>query len=98
MEERIDQDTIQRLCGQAKLTLSPKEGESVRKEIDRVIGYFAKIEELDTTETLPLFSVQDQSNVFRVDEAQEYAGRTEDVLSNAPEKKGDFPVVPKVVS
>ncbi|MGN0424767.1 MAG: Asp-tRNA(Asn)/Glu-tRNA(Gln) amidotransferase subunit GatC [Acetatifactor sp.] len=98
MEGRIDQDTIQRLCGQAKLTLSPEERESIRKDIDRVIAYFAKIDELDTSDTLPLFSVQDQSNVFRVDEAQEYAGRTEEVLSNAPEKKGDFPVVPKIVS
>lgn len=98
MEGRIDQETVQRLCRQAKLTLSPEESERIHEDIDRMLDYFARIEEIDTSDTMPLFSVQDLSNVFRPDEAQEYGERTEEALSNAPEKKGDFLVVPKIVS
>lgn len=98
MEGRVDQDTIQRLCEQAKLSLSLEESSSICGDITQVIDYFAKIEEVDTTDTLPLFSVEDQVNVFRTDEAQDYARRTEEMLSNAPEKRGDYLVVPKIVS
>lgn len=98
MRERIDQETILRVCEQAKLTLSSEERERLWRDIDQLMDYFSKIEEIDTAHVSPLFSVQDQSNVFRLDEAQDYLKRTEELLVNAPKKKGDFLVVPKVVS
>ena len=95
---QLDQETLQKLLFQAKLRLTEQEREYIASDIKQIVGYFKKLEEVDTTDTMPLFSVRELQNVFRPDEAEDKARSTEDFLSNAPETQGDFLTVPKIVS
>jgi len=56
----------------------------------------AKLEKLDVSGLEPLAQAVDTHNVFRADEPRPSLSR-DAALQNAPEKTGDFFIVPKII-
>lgn len=96
MAKNITNETIEYISTLAKLDLNSEEREGAKRDMSRMLDYFDKLKELDTTGVEPMSHVFSLRNVFRDDEVTNGDG-SEETLKNAPEKKDNMFVVPKTV-
>lgn len=80
----------------AKLALTEEEREKSRKEMEKILGYVDKLNELDTEGVEPLVSLFWEKNVFREDVITNGDMR-EELIEAAPKKKNGQYKVPKTV-
>jgi aspartyl-tRNA(Asn)/glutamyl-tRNA(Gln) amidotransferase subunit C len=93
---KLEKKDIDKLAHLARLEFSDQEKETVKKDMDKILGFVAKINELDLEKTEPLIYMTEERNVLRTDEAQELITKDE-ALKNAPDRDTDFFRVPKVL-
>jgi aspartyl-tRNA(Asn)/glutamyl-tRNA(Gln) amidotransferase subunit C len=93
---KVDDALIEHLSKLACLEFSPEEKESIRKDLEDMIGFVEKLKELDTTGTEPVVQMSSGMNVFRIDEVGQALPR-EEALHNAPDTDSSFFKVPKVI-
>ena len=96
MANTISSDTIDYVAVMAKLELSGEEKEAAKKDMDRMLDYIDKMNELDTTGVEPLSHLFQVDNVFREDVVTGGDDRDR-ILKNAPEQKDGAFKVPKTV-
>lgn len=96
MASRITDETIEYVGILAKLKLSGEEKEQAREDMQKMLNYIDKLEELDTTGVDPMSHVFPIHNVFREDVVTNGDDR-ENLLSNAPEQRDGQYQVPKTV-
>lgn len=94
--EKIDDATMDNIEILAKLSLSPKEREKAREEMEKMLSYVDKLNELDTENTEPLVHIYEEGVCFREDRVTNGDGRA-DALKNAPKSKEGQYIVPKTV-
>jgi aspartyl-tRNA(Asn)/glutamyl-tRNA(Gln) amidotransferase subunit C len=94
---KITQEEVQRVAKLARLDLSAAEVERMTGQLDAILSYVAKLDELDTTGVAVTTHTQEVVNAFRDDEVQESLPR-EHALQNAPEQNGESFVVPRIIS
>ncbi len=94
MGRRIDDATMDNVELLAKLTLEPKEREKVREEMEQILNYVEKLNELDTEKAAPLVHILQETNVFREDAVTNGDGLA-DAMSNAPRSKDGQYMVPR---
>ena len=92
----IDRKTVENVAKLARLQLTPEELDRYGKQLGAILDYIAKLEKLDVQGLEPLAQAVDMSNIFREDVPRPSLPR-EAALQNAPEKNGDFFIVPKIV-
>ncbi len=92
----VNDELIDQLANLAKLTFKPDEKAGVKKDLQKMISFIEKLNELDTTGVEPLLFMTNEVNVLREDEVNGSITR-EDGLLNAPLKDGQFFKVPKVI-
>lgn len=80
----------------ARLDLTPDEQEQLAGQLDRILEYMDKLNELDTDGVEPMSHAVDVVNVLRPDRAVNEP-RTQALLSNAPARDDDFLSVPKII-
>lgn len=97
MANQISDETMDYVGILAKLSLSAEEVEEAKKDMEKMLDYIDKLNELDTEGVEPMSHVFSVENVFREDVEVPYAGGREAVLSNAPKQKDGSFVVPKTV-
>lgn len=97
MADKISDETIEYVSILAKLELTEKEKEQAKKDMGTMLAYIGKLNELDTTGVEPMSHAFPVENVFREDEVTGGDG-SEDMLRNAPARKGDMFAVPNVMS
>lgn len=90
----ITDETLEYVGILAKLELSEDEKAAARKDMESMLDYIDKLNELDTADVEPMSHAFQTANVFREDTVTNVDGH-EETLSNAPEKKGRSFVVPK---
>lgn len=95
-EKKIDDVTMDNVEILAKLALSSEERTKAMEEMEKILAYVDKLNELDTSEVEPLVHVMPGVNVFREDEVTNGDG-SEESLMNAPKKKENQYMVPKTV-
>lgn len=89
-------ETVTQMAQLARLRLSVAEVELFTRQLNDVLLYVAKLNELDTTDVPPMTHVLDLTNAFRADEAG--AGLPPDeALANAPQQQRQAFVVPKII-
>ncbi len=93
---RISAQTVRDLCDLAQLTLDPAEAERMRSDLERILQYVEKLEELDTEGIPPTSHVLEVPTPTRSDEAGAVLP-VEEVVRNAPEASGGAFVVPRVI-
>ena len=96
MANAISRETIEYVGILAKLELSPEEKEAARKDMERMLDYIDKLNELDTSQAEPMSHVFPVYNVFREDIAENGDG-SGDTLANAPLVKEQGFKVPKTI-
>lgn len=87
---------MQKLAHLSKLTFSEKEKEEIAGDLQRMIGFVEKLNELDLKDVEPLMHMSEERNVLRDDVVKGSISRDEALL-NAPETDGTFFKVPKVI-
>jgi len=93
---KITKKDVEYVAKLAKLRLSKKEKEKFTKQLDQILKYIDKLNELDTKKVKPTSHVLSLKNVFREDKVGKSL-KVEKVLENAPEKIKGFFKVPKVI-
>ena len=96
MANKISDETIEYVGILAKLELTPQERQKAMDEMEKILTYVEKLNELDTDQAEPLVHILPDVNVFREDEVTNGDGR-KDSLANAPKAKEDQYIVPKTV-
>lgn len=92
----ISDETIEYVGILAKLELSEEEKEQAKKDMEEMLDYIDKLNELDTTNVEPMSHVFPVNNVFREDVVTNGDDR-ENMLKNAPAEKDGSYQVPKTV-
>jgi aspartyl-tRNA(Asn)/glutamyl-tRNA(Gln) amidotransferase subunit C len=92
---KIDKNTVDRLAHLARLEFADQEKDRIVNEMNRMLTFIEKLNELDTEHVEPLIYMNDEVNVLREDVAKETITQKE-ALSNAPQKDSDYFRVPKV--
>lgn len=96
MAEKITDETIDYVGILAKLKLSPSEREDAKADMQKMLDYIDKMNELDTSGIEPMSHVFPVKNVFREDVVTNGDAR-EQMLANAPEQRDGQYQVPKTV-
>jgi aspartyl-tRNA(Asn)/glutamyl-tRNA(Gln) amidotransferase subunit C len=80
----------------ARLRFNEEETLVMTSELNNILHYIEKLNEVDTEGVEPLSSIHDQVNVLR-DDVELSPLSTEAVLKNAPDRQDRFFKVPKVI-
>lgn len=96
MANRIDDETIEYVGILAKLKLSDQEKEQAKQDMERMLNYIDRLNELDTEGVEPMSHLFPVQNVFREDEVANADG-SKDTLQNAPGQKDSMFKVPMTV-
>ena len=92
----VNNDLIDKLAHLARLSFNEEEKEQIRLDLEKMIGFVDKINELDLDNIPPMVHLPGETNIFREDEIKDIISR-EDALRNAAVHDGVFFKVPKVI-
>lgn len=92
----VDHSTVDRIATLAKLEFEGNAKDEMVKDLNRIISFVEKLNELNTDGVEPLVYMTDEFNVMREDEIRLEITQKE-ALMNAPKKDSDFFRAPKVV-
>jgi len=96
MAEKITRGEVEHVARLARLALSEEEKELMTRQLDRILGYVDKLNELDTTQVEPTSHVLPMENVMREDAVRPSLSQDE-ALANAPDKEHPFFRVPRII-
>lgn len=92
----VNDELVDKLAHLARLSFTAGEKERMKSDLQQMITFVEKLNEVDTTNVEPLLFMTDEVNVLREDEVQGSVSRDE-ALKNAPMKDDQFFKVPKVI-
>lgn len=92
----VSKKDVERIAELAKLKFSDEELENFTPQMNEILLYMDKLNELDTEHVVPLSHPVAQTNVFRDDQLKNSIP-VEDALKNAPDKDYKHFKVPKVI-
>ena len=87
---------IQYVARLARIELSPEEQQTLGAQLGNILGYVAKLKEVDVSGVEPTAHAFPLVNVTRPDEARPPLPH-EEAMRNAPSQAGGLFVVPKIV-
>ena len=92
----IDQDTVAKIAHLARLELTGEEQTEIIKDMNKILDFMAKLNEVDTSAVEPLVYMTNEANVLREDVVRQDITHDEALL-NAPKHDKDFFQVAKVI-
>lgn len=92
----VSTEDVNKISKLAKLKFSEEEKKKLQNDMNRILDYIDKINELDLSNVEPLENINETENVFREDEPKLTIAQ-EEALRNAPSKTDKFFKVPKVI-
>jgi len=93
---KIDYKTVDEMAHLARLEFDAAGKDAMVKDMNNMLAFIEKLNELDTTGVDPLIYMTDESNVLREDVVKETITQKEALL-NAPKKDSDYFKAPKVI-
>jgi len=93
---KITKEEVLYVAHLARLDLDEESIEKFAGQIDEILGYIEKLNQVDTRNIKPTSHAIFLTNAFREDQEREHIERKL-ALANAPEKEDGSFVVPKVV-
>ena len=94
---KITREEVQRVAILARLALSSDEIDRMTGQLDAILSYADKLDELDTTGIEVVTHSRDMVNAFREDEVHSSLPRAS-ALANGPEHNGESFIVPRIIS
>jgi aspartyl-tRNA(Asn)/glutamyl-tRNA(Gln) amidotransferase subunit C len=95
-QQKITLDQVRHVAKLSRLALDDARLAKLAAQLESILGYVAKIAEVDVTGVEPMAHALPIHNVFRED-IVEPSLSLEKVLQNAPDTDGPFFKVPKVI-
>jgi len=92
----IDTATARRVAHLARIAVKEEDLPALARELSGILGFMEQLNEVDVTGIEPMVSVTPMRLKRRADVVTE-GGMADRVLSNAPDAREGFFVVPKVV-
>lgn len=92
----VNDALVDKLANLARLKFDENEKIEIKNDLQKMIGFVDKLNELDTTGVEPLLHMSENVNVLRADEVAGSISR-EEALKNAPLHDDRFFKVPKVI-
>ena len=93
----ITTDDVRHLAQLSNLQISDDEVDTLRGDLENILGYIEQLGELDTSGEEPTYQVTALENVWRDDEVQAASVTREQLLKLAPEQAASSVKVPKVL-
>ena len=93
---KITKQTVEYVANLARLSLNEQELEKFSLQLGDILRYIDQLNELDVSNISPTAHVLPLKNVKRKDEPVA-SFEAKDILSNAPQKEGNFFKVPLVI-
>lgn len=93
---KIDNSLIKEIASLAKLEFNKETLQEIKKDLEKIIDFVDKLEELDTTNVEPLHHLNNELNILREDAIKTNVSKI-DALKNAPKKDSDYFKVPTVL-
>lgn len=93
---KIDTETVDKIAHLARLEFEKEAKENIINDMNNMLSFIDKLNELDTSNVEPLVYMSDEVNVLRDDEVIHTITQQEG-LKNAPKKDSDYFKVPKVI-
>ena len=92
----LSKEEVEYVARLARLTLTEEEKESFTTQLNEILGFFTKLNELPTQGVDPTSHAIPVYNVFRDDEVHRSLD-VEETLKNAPEREENYFKVPRIV-
>lgn len=93
---KITQDEVAYVAHLARLAFSPAEMTTFTSQLNDILLYMEKLARVDTKGVEPMTHAVPQTNAFREDVVRPSL-TVADALGNAPDRRGDFFRVPRVI-
>ncbi len=93
---KIDKETVDKIAHLARLEFENEAKEAMIKDMNNMLTFVEKLNELDTNNVEPLIYMSDEVNVMREDKVKQDITQDQ-ALKNAPKKDSDYFKVPKVI-
>lgn len=93
---KLDDKTVDKIASLAKLEFNGEEKDAILKDMNKMLDFVSKLEEVDTEGVAPLIHMTDELNVLREDVAHTDITQKE-ALKNAPKKDSTYFKIPKVI-
>ena len=92
----ITDKTVEKIARLSKLEFEGEARKNIKADLNKIIGFVSKLDELDTTGVAPLLHMTDRNNVLREDEVRNEVSKA-DALKNGPSTDSDYFRVPRVL-
>ncbi len=92
----VNDQLIEKLAHLARLSFTDLEKDSIKTDLQRMISFVQKMEEVNTDNVEPLLHITEAKNVLREDKVTGTV-TTFEAMRNAPVNDGHFFKVPKVI-
>ena len=96
MAQKIDIKTVDEVAHLARLEFTEEGKVEILNDMNRMLAFVDKLNEMDTDGVEPLIYMTDDVNVMREDKPNDTLTQ-KDALKNAPKKDSDYFKVPKVI-
>ncbi len=93
---QLDKETLQKIAHLARLEFNDKDADKMIKDMNSMVNFVEKLNEVDTTGIEPLTTMSHEINALRDDVVKPHLPH-DDALKNAPKKDDQFFRVPKVL-
>jgi len=93
---KITKSEVEHVAWLARLELSEEEKEKLTVHLNGIMAHFEKLQQLDTSEVEPTSHSIPVQNVYREDKVSTCLS-VDEALSNAPDARDGYFVVPQVV-
>ena len=92
----LDDATVRRIAKLARIHVEDADVARLQGELNGILGWIEQLQEVDVEGVQPLTGAAQMAPRLREDAVTD-GGIADAVLSNAPDRAGDFYAVPKVV-
>lgn len=96
MAQKIDIKTVDEIAHLARLEFNHEAKSEILNDMNRMLAFVDKLNELDTEKTEPLIYMTNEKDVLREDSIENTITQ-EEALKNAPKRDSDYFKVPKVI-
>jgi aspartyl-tRNA(Asn)/glutamyl-tRNA(Gln) amidotransferase subunit C len=93
---KITREEVEHVAHLARLNLNKEELAKMTEQLDNLLSYVAKLDELDTENVKPTTHAFSISNAFRDDTVLDSLSRQE-ALANSPQQNGECFTVPRII-
>lgn len=93
----VSLEEVKHIANLAKLSFSESQLLKLQKDLNKILDYIDKLNELDLSNVEPLENINETENILREDKETKWLS-TEEALQNSPQRTSNFFKVPKVIN